>query len=888
MKITLNHSQTIVGARGLALCLAFFMMLMSVLPMIGQAQATIIAPGAITSPTATMSQIDIVGPAGSGRFGTSVTALPNGNIVVTDFLYDITSPVPVADVGAVYLYNGATGALISTLTGSTANDLVGNGGVTVLSNGNYVVNSSSWNGSRGAVTWGNGATGINGVVSAANSLVGSSVNDSVGLGEVTALTNGNYVVQSPDWNHLRGAATWGNGATGISGVVSAANSLVGSSSDSVGSSVTALTNGNYVVGSPEWQNGSFSAAGAATWGNGATGISGVVSPANSLVGSTSSDFIGDDVIALANGNYVVRSPLWNNGAITEAGAATWGNGATGINGVISAANSLVGSTAFDFVGSSVTALTNSNYVVGSSGWHNGPFSAAGAATWGNGATGISGPVSAANSLVGTSIDDEIGTGVTALTNGNYIVRSPLWNNGAITQAGAATWGNGTTGISGPVSVANSLVGTSINDRIGTRVTALTNGNYVVRSPDWNNGAAPSAGAVTWGNGATGTSGPVSAANSLVGSIAFDAVGSQGVTALTNGNYVVISPFWTNGAITQAGAATWGNGTTGISGPVSPSNSLVGSISFDQVGSDGVTALSNGNYVVTSQFWKDFRGAATWGNGATGISGPASKTNSLVGSTLFNQVGIGGVTALTNGNYVVNSWGWANGAASSAGAVTWGNGATGISGAVSAANSLVGSAKNDFVGIGGVTALANSNYIVSSPGWNNGAIVDAGAITYGIGDTGFTVGPITAANSVRGTAPHGGPNMIFAYDSVNRQLVVGRPDSNIVTLFRMMEFMEFDVCLQDDSNPNTSVAFNTLTGDYIFCAGGTQYTGTGTVTRRGNTTTLQHNAGDRRVQVNVDTSANRATGSFQKLGAGGGTFSLTDRDIRNDTCSCVTQ
>jgi hypothetical protein len=33
---------------------------------------------------ATATQFDIFGPTGSGVFGASVTALPNGNIVVTD------------------------------------------------------------------------------------------------------------------------------------------------------------------------------------------------------------------------------------------------------------------------------------------------------------------------------------------------------------------------------------------------------------------------------------------------------------------------------------------------------------------------------------------------------------------------------------------------------------------------------------------------------------------------------------------------------------------------------------------------------------------------------------------------------------------------------------
>lgn len=43
------------------------------------------------------------------------------------------------------------------------------------------------------------------------------------------------------------------------------------------------------------------------------------------------------------------------------------------------------------------------------------------------------------------------------------------------------------------------------------------------------------GAVTWGNGQTGISGVVSSANSLVGSTGIDLVGFRGVTALSNGN-----------------------------------------------------------------------------------------------------------------------------------------------------------------------------------------------------------------------------------------------------------------------------------------------------------------------------------------------------------------
>ena len=54
------------------------------------------------------------------------------------------------------------------------------GGVTALSNGNYVVPSPYWNGSRGARTWGNGSTGQTldgrGIITPQDSLVGGAAN----------------------------------------------------------------------------------------------------------------------------------------------------------------------------------------------------------------------------------------------------------------------------------------------------------------------------------------------------------------------------------------------------------------------------------------------------------------------------------------------------------------------------------------------------------------------------------------------------------------------------------------------------------------------------------------------------------------------------------------
>lgn len=765
-----------------------------------------------TAPAAT--QVEIQGPPGSVDFGRGVTVLPNGNFLVTDPGFSLSSPA-VTHVGAVYLFN-PEGLLISSLRGNAFNDFVGGGTVTILANGNFVVTSPSWHSGVGAVTWGSATTGFIGggnvEVSGANSLVGSSTAHSVGISGVVALTNGNYVVRSRLWDNTSptaidaGAVTWGNGTTGVTGGVSSANSLVGTSPyDFVGGSgVVALTNGNYVVLSPNWDNTPSGAmdAGAITWGNGSTGIKGFVSASNSLVGSLTGDQIGNKgVTALTNGNFVVCSSLWDNPntAAANTGAVTWGNGTTGISGFVSEENSLVGTSPDDAVGIiPVTALSNGNYVVNSFAWDNPETAAtdAGAATWGSGVTGIRGPVSADNSLIGMSPGDNVGS-ITALTNGHYVVHSLSWDNTApaVLNAGAVTWGNGLSGIRGPVSAVNSLIGATDNDKVGAAVTALTNGNYVVTSSVWNNTAtaAANAGAVTWSSGTKGITGTVSVANSLVGTLPNENVGNPGVTALSNGNYVVSSQFWKNTAhaAANAGAVTWGNGSTGIKGPVTATNSLVGTTPNDFVGGFGVTALTNGHYVVRNVFWNNptppatSAGAITWGNGLTGIKGPVTEANSLVGTSTNDQLGVDGVIPLSNGNYVIVSPIWDNPAPATinAGAVTWGTGVGGLTGTISASNSLVGTTFEDRVGNSGLLVMPNGNYIVQSSSWNNTAVpaVSAGAVSLGNGSTG-TAGHVSSVNSVLGTVPNSGGSLSAGYNSARSQLIVGRRTSNMVTRF----------------------------------------------------------------------------------------------------------
>jgi hypothetical protein len=98
---------------------------------------------------------------------------------------------------------------------------------------------------------------------------------------------------------------------------------------------------------------------------------------------------------------------------------------------------------------------------------------------------------------------------------------------------------------------------------------------------------------------------------------------------------------------------------------------------------------------------------------------------------------------------------------------------------------------------------------------------------------------------------------------------------------------FDICLQDDSSGST-MQINSTTGDYQFsdCKGLT-LDGAGTLTKKGNIISLQHNAGDRRLIAKIDTGLNKAIASLQVFSPAK-LFTITDRNITNNTCSGASQ
>ncbi len=639
--------------------------------------------------------------------------LPNGNIVVIDPQYSRSTDVSGFLVGAVYLYDGATLTLISRLTGSTIGDLLGqdsgrNLAPIILKNGNFIVSSPGWQlpgvvGSVGAITWINGTTGLSGTVGPANSIILR--------GEVTALASGNYVVSN------LGKATWYNGLTGRADGL---NERFGA--------VTPLPNGHYLVSAPGHSGG----AGAVFFCDGTTGKSRAI-----LEGTQPGDHVGSGGITiLANSNYVVWSPSCHAGAGLTSGAVTWCNGTTGLNGTVSVLNSLVGS----------------------------PQS----------------PEGATNS-----------TKVYPLANGNYVVAVPYWNQARLnrTQVGAVTWCNGVTGRVGVISEENSLVGNSANDQTGF-VRALSNGNYVVATPGWDNPdtGIVDVGAVTWCDGATGRVGTITSANSLIGTAASDSVGRD-LSALQNGNYAVISPDWDYQGLTNVGAVTWCDGATGRRGIVSADNSLIGSAANDAVGGSGITALAKGNYVVLTGLSptsaEPTANAATWCDGRTGLVGTINETNSVVG---YLEGGLERIQfrPLDNGNYfLLGSFREFNGAESrGSAALRFGDGTRALTGRITSSNSFVFDHAQPLY----VELLDFSpNYCVFiNKLWKNpiGPIVDAGSITF-LDATRSTVGEISAENSLLGTETNDlnqGPDTLIAFDRLRSRFVVGQPKRNRVTLF----------------------------------------------------------------------------------------------------------
>lgn len=129
------------------------------------------------------------------------------------------------------------------------------------------------------------------------------------------------------------------------------------------------------------------------------------------------------------------------------------------------------------------------------------------------------------------------------------------------------------------------------DNFGTNAVFLANGNIVVTDPG-DDTMATNAGAVHLYSPTSDT--PIA---SIYGDVSGDRLGSEGVTALGNNNYVIASALDDEGGIVNAGSVRLVDGASGMQ----VGTPLVGDVSGDRLGIfDLVTALDNNNYVIASE------------------------------------------------------------------------------------------------------------------------------------------------------------------------------------------------------------------------------------------------------------------------------------------------
>lgn len=126
------------------------------------------------------------------------------------------------------------------------------------------------------------------------------------------------------------------------------------------------------------------------------------------------------------------------------------------------------------------------------------------------------------------------------------------------------------------------------------------------------------------------------------------------------------------------------------------------------------------------------------------------------------------------------------------------------------------------------------------------------------------------------------NRKFLY-AILSLILVSAAAVGVGSFVRNVEAQNFDTCITDDGG-GAALRFNSDNGDYMFCAGGKTFTGTGSVTKMGKVVALQHNASDRRLVASVNTGTRTGSGMIQSP-VGKTIGSISDRNTADSTCQC---
>lgn len=461
-------------------------------------------------------------------------------------------------------------------------------------------------------------------------------------------------------------------------------------SDEFGRKVLILGNGNILVSDP--------------FDSSVTTQNGAVHLYNPNTQTLVASFYGDPdtnqfgfnhISALANNNFVIALPNDSANGFRGAGSVRLINGTTGIQ----IGSTLSGDLAGDGLGSGgLFALANNNFVVVSTFDDEAGFTDAGSVRLVDGETGVQiGEV-----LVGDADTDRMGSdGIIALANNNFIVVSLSDDENGVSRAGSVRLVDGTSG----QQIGTTFAGDNDVDLIGSDgIAVLPNNNFTIASHSDDDSGLIDVGSVRLVDGETGLQ--IGAA--LTGELAYDKLGSAGVTALSNNNFVIASHVDNELGVIQSGSVRLVDGTTAL--PIGATHS--GDISGDQLGSQGTTALPNGNFIITS-IRDDEAGVTDAGSvilvdGITGVQIGAT----FSGDVTEDRLGSNGIIVLANNNFVISSTTDDMGeiqAGDQVGSAILVSGTTGVQ----IGDAVVGNHRGAQLGFSGVKALANSNFVIAS-------------------------------------------------------------------------------------------------------------------------------------------------------------------------------
>jgi hypothetical protein len=581
----------------------------------------------IVSPTPTLiamiyrtNQVELLSnsPQTSGLFSSEILVLKDSNVLVLD-KGDSTNAT---SSGSLNLYDGITGKLIFSFTGSNSNDF-STAKLMQLNNGHILLTCPYFddgsNTDAGKIFVLNSKTGA-----LVSSFKGDNINDNFGGSSVIKLSNDNVVVASENDDNAgivnAGSVKIINPNTGniiFSFYGDNTNDYLGSTRiQEVQPGYLAITSENDTVGG-------LSQAGTIKIVDINTGLITYQQSGTSAEEKLSSN---GKIFPLSNGNIITKATSAVIAGVKGAGRVRIVNPTTGV-----VLREIVGSGKKDRIGKSkITETSNGTIIIAEEKADVAGVKDSGIIYLINSSTG-----SILKQISGDSTYDNFGNYVKELDNGNILVSLKYDDFAGLTNVGSLRILNPTTGAE-----ICSIYGDNAYDYFSRNITLLKNGNIVASSPYDDNTGLTNNGSITVIN--PNNCNVISQYN---GDDSLDQFSDQGITELENGNIAITS------LIDRIGGA--------LRGTIKVINPSTGSLVFQFVATTSndlslakIIELNNQNLVLSTPY-EDSGGIVN--SGSVRIFSPTGNVlHQVVGDNASDMIGRSNFLKTFNDNIVIGS------------------------------------------------------------------------------------------------------------------------------------------------------------------------------------------------------------------------------------------